>query len=192
MKTAMVHAIIAMTAFVATQTHAQADAGTRPKAAVCEACHGLNGNSTDPQYPILAGQSARYIQVQLEDYKAGQRHGASMQPIAESLSAQDMLALADYFSQQPKKPIDFNADPAKAAAGQKKSEEMLCTTCHAGEFMGQNEILRVAGQHYAYIKKSLTDFKTRNRTNDAGNMTSVASSLSDQDIDNLAQYIAIL
>src|SRR4030095_10791026 len=57
---------------------------------------------------------------------------------------------------------------------------------------GQNEIPRVAGQHYAYIKKQLADFKARRRTNDAGNMTSVASTLSDADIENLAQYIANL
>ena len=103
-----------------------------------------------------------------------------------------MLALADYFSQQQKTPTGFDADPAQVSAGEKKSEEVLCTMCHSGDFMGQNEIPRVAGQHYAYIKKALTDFKTRKRTNDAGNMTSVASSLSDQDIENLAQYIANL
>ena len=58
--------------------------------------------------------------------------------------------------------------------------------------MGQNEIPRVAGQHYAYIKKQLGDFKARRRTNDAGNMTSVAATLSDVDIENLSQYIANL
>ena len=31
--------------------------------------------------------------------------------------------------------------------------------CHSGGFTGQNEIPRVAGQHYAYIKKQLSDFK---------------------------------
>jgi cytochrome c553 len=40
--------------------------------------------------------------------------------------------------------------------------------------------------------KQLQDFKHRRRTNDAGNMTSVAGTLSDQDIDNLAQYITTL
>ena len=45
------------------------------------------------------------------------------------------------------------------------------------------------GQHYAYIIKQLTAFKARTRTNDAGNMTSVASTLSAQDIDNLAHYL---
>ena len=64
--------------------------------------------------------------------------------------------------------------------------------CHLGGFTGQNEIPRVAGQHYEYIKKQLSDFKARRRTNDAGNMTSVASTLSDEDIENLAQYATSL
>ena len=64
--------------------------------------------------------------------------------------------------------------------------------CHQGEFIGQNEIPRVAGQNYAYIRKQLSDFKARRRTNDAGNMTSVAATLSDDDIENLSQYIANL
>ena len=64
--------------------------------------------------------------------------------------------------------------------------------CHGGGFVGQNEIPRVAGQHYAYVKKQLLDFKARHRTNDAGNMTSVATTLSEDDIENLAQFIANL
>jgi len=62
--------------------------------------------------------------------------------------------------------------------------------CHLGGFAGQNEIPRVAGQHYDYIVKQLGDFKARRRTNDAGNMTSVANTLSEDDIRNLAQYLA--
>jgi cytochrome c553 len=64
--------------------------------------------------------------------------------------------------------------------------------CHLGGFVGQNEIPRVAGQWPQYIKKQLADFKARRRTNDAGNMTSVASTLSDADIENLSQYIGNL
>ena len=62
--------------------------------------------------------------------------------------------------------------------------------CHLGGFLGQNEIPRVAGQHYDYTVKQLLAFKARSRTNDAGNMTSVANTLSEQDIDNLAHYLA--
>ena len=64
--------------------------------------------------------------------------------------------------------------------------------CHRGGFVGQNEIPRVAGQYPEYIRKQLQDFKAKRRTNDAGNMTSVAGTLSDDDIENLAHYIANL
>ena len=174
------------------QTAAPAQGGVADKAAVCAACHGPNGNSTNPQYPILAAQNARYIYLQLKDFKEGRRHDPQMDPMAAALTRDDMLALADYFSKQKQAPSGFKADPAKVAAGRRKTDEVLCPMCHLGEFVGQNEIPRVAGQQYAYIKKQLSDFKAKRRTNDAGNMTSVAATLSDDDIENLAQYIANL
>jgi cytochrome c553 len=56
--------------------------------------------------------------------------------------------------------------------------------------MGQNEIPRVAGQHYEYIVKQMRDFKAGTRTNDAGNMASVSKTLSEDAIDDLAHYLA--
>jgi cytochrome c553 len=169
-----------------------AGASVEANAQVCAGCHGPGGNSTDAQYPVLAGQNARYLYLQLRDFKEGRRHDPQMDPMAAPLTRDDMLALADFFSKQKQASARFKADPAKVAAGKKKSDEVLCPMCHLGEFVGQNEIPRVAGQHYAYVKKQLSDFKARRRTNDAGNMTSVASTLSDNDIENLAQYIANL
>ena len=162
------------------------------KVQVCVVCHGPGGNSTSPQYPVLAGQNARYLYLQLRDFKEGRRHDPQMDPMAAALTRDDMLALADYLSKQKQAPSGFKADPAKVAAGRRKTDEVLCPMCHLGEFVGQNEIPRVAGQQYAYIKKQLSDFKAKRRTNDAGNMTSVAATLSDDDIENLAQYIANL
>ena len=74
--------------------------------------------------------------------------------------------------------------------GKAKADETLCTMCHLGGFARQNEIPRVAGRHYDYTVKQLRDFKARTRTNDAGNMTSVANTLSDSDIENLGHYLA--
>ena len=62
--------------------------------------------------------------------------------------------------------------------------------CHLGGFKGQNEIPRVAGQHHDYVVKQLQDFKNQRRTNDAGNMVSVSRTLSEQDMDDLAHYLA--
>lgn len=162
------------------------------KAEVCVACHGQNGNSASPQFPILAGQTARYLYLQLRDFKEGRREEPLMKPIIEGLSRQDMFDLAAFFAAQQPRGTGFKTDPAKVARGKSKAAEVLCTMCHLGGFAGQNEIPRVAGQHHDYVVKQLNDFRARRRTNDAGNMTSVARTLSDEDIENLAQYVADL
>ncbi len=159
------------------------------KAAVCVACHGPGGSSTDTAYPILAGQTARYLYLELRDFQEGRRSDPLMTPMAANLSRDDMREIGDYFAKQKPAPQTFASDPAKAKLGKAKADETLCTMCHLGGFAGQNEVPRVAGQHYAYIVKQLTAFKARTRTNDAGSMTSVANTLSDQDIENIAHYI---
>jgi cytochrome c553 len=164
--------------------------GPPPKAAVCAACHGPGGRSTQPAYPILAGQTARYLTLQLRDFQAGRRSDPQMTPMAAGLTREEIAELADYFAKQKPPVTGFNSDPQKARLGKLKADETLCTMCHLGGFAGQNEIPRVAGQHYDYIVKQLSDFKARRRTNDAGNMTSVSNTLSDQDIANLANYLA--
>ena len=171
---------------------AQVPDAIKDKVATCAACHGEDGNNDNPMYPVLAGQSARYIFLQLRDFKAGRRHDPVMEPMAKPLSPEDMLALGEYFSTQKPGRSPYKTDPAKVAAGKKTADALLCTMCHLGGFQGQNEIPRVAGQHYEYVRKQLADFKARRRTNDAGSMTSVTSGLSDEDIDNLAQYVTSL
>jgi len=174
------------------QAVAQDDAAARKLAEPCFACHGPDGNSAVPEVPILAGQSWRYIYIELKDFKEGRRNDPVMSPIASALSREDMMALGNFFESRKPKPIDFKADPARVAAGRKTSDAVLCPMCHLGEFKGQNEIPRVAGQWPQYTKKQLHDFKEKRRTNDAGNMTSVARGLSDEDIENLAHYMANL
>jgi cytochrome c553 len=160
------------------------------KAAVCVACHGPNGNASMPNTPSLAGQNARYIYLELRDFQEGRRQNPLMSPMAANLTRDDMRELATYFSEQKLSNKNFRADPEKAKLGLAKADETLCAMCHLGEFRGQNEIPKVAGQNYDYIVKTLLDFKAKNRTNDAGNMTSVANTLSPADIENLAHYIA--
>jgi cytochrome c553 len=168
-----------------------AEAG-RAKAQVCAACHGANGNSASGQFPNLAGQSWRYIYVELKDYKEGRRVDPIMTGMAASLSKQDMIDLGNFYAAQPVVPSTFKADPEKVKLGIAKANETLCSMCHLGGFSGQNEIPRVAGQQYDYIVKQMLAFKARTRTNDAGNMTSVAQTLSETDIENLAHYITSL
>ncbi len=164
----------------------------RKKAEACVACHGPNGNSLQPAFPSLAGQTSRYIYLQLKDFQEGRRKEPQMDPFVKPLTREDMFDLSAFFAAQRLLPTKFKPDPAKVAKGKAKAEEVLCTMCHLGGFKGQNEIPRVAGQQFDYIIKQMKDFKTAKRTNDAGNMASVSKTLSDDDIENLAHYLVDL
>jgi cytochrome c553 len=176
---------------LAAGAHADPDAGKK-KAGACVTCHGPEGNSVSGEYPILSGQTARYIYLQLKDFKEGRRGNGLMAPFVAKLSRDDMLDLADYFAAQTPRPIAFKPDPKRVARGRKKADETLCTMCHLGGMKGQNEIPRVAGQYPEYVARQLKAFKARTRTNDAGSMTSVAQTLSERDIEDLAHYVASL
>ena len=144
MKSLLASCVIVVSSVVsiaATNAVAQTQGGAKPaKADVCAACHGEEGNATNPLYPILAGQTARYIYLELKDFKEGRRKDPLMSPVAATLDQSEMLALADYYSRQKPKPNGFQADPAKVAAGRKEAEALLCSMCHRGDFVGQNEI----------------------------------------------------
>ncbi len=181
--------MLAMLAMAAANAQAQAPAAPA-KAALCESCHGPKGNSTNGLYPILAGQTFRYIYTELRDFQAKRRSDPVMSPMAEPLTRDEVTELAQYFAAQKPVPTGFKPDPARAARGEKIASAALCSMCHLGGFAGQNEIPRVAGQQYDYIVKQLKDFKAKTRNNDGGNMTSVTSTMSDDDILDVANYVA--
>jgi cytochrome c553 len=168
---------------------ADAEAG-REKAQVCAACHGIDGNSIAPQYPNLSGQTARYIYLQLKDFKRGRRNNPLMSPMALNLSKQDMNDLADWYASQTYNGQNSKNIDADLGKGKKLADAALCTMCHAGGFTGQNEMPRLAGQHYEYLIKQLKDFKVKHRTNDAGNMTAVVRTIPDEDLEDIAAYIS--
>lgn len=68
------------------------------KARACQVCHGKGGNSTNPTYPRLAGQHAKYIIKQLKAFKAGTRKDPIMNGMASTLEEQDMQDVAAFFS----------------------------------------------------------------------------------------------
>src|SRR5215813_2073016 len=118
-------------ALLVTPVFAQDDSAVRAKAQTCVTCHGPNGNSENSAFPILAGQSWRYIYIELKDFKEGRRSDSVMSPMAADLSRDDMIALGNFFAAQKPLPIKFKADPARVAAGKKISDAVLCPICHA-------------------------------------------------------------
>lgn len=83
--------------FSPAQAAGDAAAG-KGKAAVCGACHGVNGISTNDMWPNLAGQKEAYLAIQLTALRDGTRKNPMMSPMAANLSDQDIADLAAYFS----------------------------------------------------------------------------------------------
>jgi len=168
---------------------ADAEAG-RQKAQVCVACHGSGGNSVNPAVPTLAGQPQQFVVTQLFMFREGKRKDAQMSPFAANLSNADLNDLAAYFSAQPHAPPSHVIAPEIAAAGRRITEQNNCVACHARTLMGLQHIPRLAGQQAEYLRTQLRGFKASTRFDMDGNMTSAAQSLSDADIDILADYLS--
>jgi len=83
-------------------------------------------------------------------------------------------------------------DPAKISAGRAAAERYHCGSCHTPGFTGQQYVPRLTGLSYDYLVRQLRSFKAQQRPELDGTMTSSAQPLNDQDIENLAQYIAAI
>jgi cytochrome c553 len=162
------------------------------KSAVCAACHGPAGNSTDPQFPSLAAQPPLYTFYQLLQFREGRRKDPRMSPFAAQLTDADMKDIAAYFAAQKIAAPAVTPDPARVAAGKAVADGSYCGSCHTHTYYGQNHIARLAGQHYAYLVKELRGFKSGARPDIDGTMASAAQPLTDADIENVAHYLATL
>lgn len=180
-------ATVALFVFAA---HAADPEAGRAKAQVCAACHGNDGNSTDPAVPSLAGQPAQSIATQLFQFREGNRQNPQMTPMAANLSNADMNNLAEYFSKLKAAPPKHQTSPANAELGPQLTKKFNCTQCHGPQLLGQQHIPRIAGQQPEYLRAQLKGFKASTRADLDGNMTSAAQVLTDKDIDVLVDYLA--
>ncbi len=173
-------------------------AAGKQKAATCAGCHGVDGNSSNPDWPKLAGQSAEYLVKQMKDFKSGERKDATMQPQVANLSEQDMEDIAAYFSSQKTKPGIADEKVVKLGetlyrGGDAGAGVAACMGCHAPNGVGNPaaKFPRLAGQHAKYTAKQLRAFRSGQRANDAGKMMrNLAKRLTDQEIEAVSQYIA--
>ena len=76
-------------------------AGQAKAKEICQACHGLDGNSATADYPKLGGQHADYLAKALRDYKSGARKNPIMAGFAGALTPKDIDNLAAYYASQP-------------------------------------------------------------------------------------------
>ena len=169
------------------------------KAAVCGACHGLDGNSSDAQYPKLAGQSEPYIVRQLTDFKSGKRQNPIMLGMATPLSTQDMHDIGAYFASQKSRPGVADqalVEPGQALfrEGDPKRDIPACMACHTIDGSGNPGAMypQLAGQHAQYIEavlKAWHDGDSWGSDAHSQIMPTIAKKLDAKDITAVASYI---
>jgi cytochrome c553 len=175
------------------------------KAALCTACHGPNGNSVNPEWPRLAGQSAVYIAEQLKLFRSGVRDNPVMKPLAATLSDQDINDLAVYFEAQT--PTGLEADPSYWKAGEAVYLSgdtgrgvPACVACHGpvgrGNLAAGYPALRA--QQSVYVVKQLNDYASGARytgpnpaqaSRNGVMMLTLAKRMSPEEIRDVASYV---
>ncbi len=198
-----------------TDAHALAKWGDakvgQAKSAVCGACHGVDGNSSDAQFPKLAAQQERYIARQLALFKTGERENPIMLGLASALSPQDMRDLGAYFASQ--KIVPGVADDSVIKDGPYQGKKFwqvgeqiyrggdpvrnipACMACHGPTGAGNPgpAYPTLGGQHASYVAAKLTAFRgglvlgKQEYANTV--MSQVAHSLTDQEIQALSTYL---
>src|SRR4051794_29798626 len=160
------------------------------KAQVCAGCHGENGKPVDKTIPTIWGQQAGYLYIQLRDFKRGDRKSEIMQPIASTLERDDMLAIAEFFSQKPWP--DLGKPPAPKDVAERAvnaSRSVGCPACHPDGSQSEGTVPRLAGAGSDYLAKTIADFRTRARANNPG-MSDLMLATSPEDLAALVDYLA--
>lgn len=172
-------------------------AGQTKASTVCLACHGLDGNSVNPEWPSIAGQHEQYIIKQVKAFRAGERTNVLMSPIALTLTDQDIENVAAYYATQKIK----GQEAAKSSVdlGQKiyrggvaDSKVPACMACHGPNGRGNPaaNFPSIRSQYATQIALQLQAYKKGERKTDQNEMMrTIAAKLTDQQINAVAQYM---
>ncbi len=169
----------------------------------CAACHGVDGNSISTDWPKLSGQNQRYLYEQLKYFRDGLRMNAlmmSVTPYLQTLTDEDLKDIAAFYSKYNSTVGQAKNDKEMLELGTQlyrfgniKKQIPACTSCHA--VYGQGNSLAgypaVAGQQIGYLTSTLKAYRSKERNAGESSlvMQSIASNLTDNEIDALANYM---
>ena len=158
---------------------------------LCAACHGNDGNSTNPQIPSIAGQPRLFIETQLVLFREELRKSEQMLPVVKGMKDPEIVQLASHFSKLPAKGMETGAeDKALTQRGAQRAKELRCGVCHLSDFRGQNQVPRLAGQREAYLEAELRAYRDGKRTGGDTIMAAALYGVSDADLRALAHFLA--
>lgn len=190
-------AVAALGAALGISTDALAEGSVeagQAKSAVCAACHGLDGNSLNPEWPSLAGQHTSFLVAQLQAFRDGARQNLLMSPMAMGLSDEDIRDLAAFYHAQAPAALEADPDLVERGARLYKGGDLergvtACIACHGPTGRGNPLALYpvVAGQHATYSELSLRNYASGERAN--AMMHDIARRMTDEDKRAVSAYL---
>jgi len=161
--------------------------------AECLACHGADGRSRAAETPSLGGQPSFFVVAQLFLFREGRRDNPAMIAAAKGLTNDDLLAFADRVTKLPPPPApEEPIDPARFARGRTLTLRHPCGVCHSPDFSGREQMPRLANQREDYLLKAMREYKSGARLGYGGAMAQELAGLGDQDLVDLAHFLAHL
>jgi cytochrome c553 len=158
---------------------------------VCLACHGENGQSQNSGVPSLGAQQIFYVTVQLLMFREHMRVADPMNDMAKGLSDDDLRKFAEIINKLPAPgPPEGPVDAARIERTQTLVAQNRCNFCHTATFTGQDNVPNIADQREDYLVKALRGYKDNSRHGYDATMADVIAPINDQQILDLAYYIA--
>ena len=161
--------------------------------APCLACHGEKGQSAIPEVPSLGAQPAFYLTIQLFMFREKLRLVEPMNQMMQGLRDNDLRNMADFIAKlPPPEPAGDPADPARMERARALIEQHRCNFCHNRDYSGEQNVPRLAGQREDYLVKALREYKNNTRRGYDASMADVLYLISDEQILDLAYFLARL
>jgi cytochrome c553 len=192
--------IFAATAFLFAATQPLFAETFAERIAPCLDCHGEKGYSEHPVVPSLGGQPAPYLLIQLylfrenqraSTYRKGDRMVEIMSEMTKGFTDDDLRKFSDFLSRlPPPPPLHDTSDPARMMSGRALISEHRCNSCHNLDLTGRESVPHIANQREDFLAKTMREYRDNIRHGYDGVMASVLAPVNDQQIADLAYYIA--
>jgi cytochrome c553 len=182
--------IIALLAGLLASAPLQAET-IQERAVPCLGCHGEKGQSETENVPSLGAQQPAYALIQLFMFRERLRVADPMNDMAKPFTDDDLRTFSDYLGTLPKPAPPADAgDPARIQRAQALAQQHHCNACHNADFSGRDNIPRIASQREDYLARTMREYKSNTRHGYDGTMAEVLNPVTDEQIGDLAYYIA--
>jgi cytochrome c553 len=159
--------------------------------ALCLQCHGETGVSPTAETPSLGGIAEYYALLQLVAFRDGNRKSDIMREVVDGMTDDDLRAAAAFVGSQPRPPAPPEpGDPARIQRGAALAATSHCGQCHGPHYLGGEQIPPLRYQREDYLLKALLDYKAERRLGDRAAMVEVVAPLSEDNLRDLANYLA--